>query len=454
MIIPLGQNDSILTSEDVSRIRLRNMYMVNNPFSPDGVSRVSRPTLTSFLDVGTGPIMGIWQQDGSIGNRWLIVSGSELYSYDGASTTLLGSVPGTGQAQFAGNIVKALIVRDGLVYSTNGSNLLPVAMPDSVLVDSVACIDSVFILSVKDDQVFYWMNPTESTPDPLNFASAERTPDPIKAVAVASDEIWFLGGASVEVWQSTGNQDAPYQRVAGRVYTEGCTDKNTVCTSSYNGYPCIVWVTDKKTVVIAQGQPSKISNATIEEALRDATDLRAWMFRSNKNTFYVLSNHVWTYVYDLDMKTWSRWDSFGYDYWRAKNGIQVGDAVYAGDSLTGKVWHLNEAGSDDGQPVIREVSGFVNLQGNHVNCESINIRVNSGFSDSYLEEPLLEMRFSDDYGVTYSDYYQISLGSMGQYYKDVTIRSLGRMYRPGREFEFRFSDLDRFRLDYATINEV
>lgn len=454
MIIPLGVNDSVLTSEDISRIRLRNMYLMENPFSPDKICRISRPTLTVEASFTGGRINGVWQQEGSINDKWLILSGSDLYSYTGGTATYLGVIPGTGEAKFAGNIVKALIVRDGLVYSTNGSNLLSVAMPDSVLVESVACIDSVFLLSVKDDQVFYWLKPTETTPDPLSFASAERTPDPIKAIAIASDEIWFLGGASVEVWQSTGNQDAPYQRIAGRVYTEGCADRDTVCQSSYNGYPCIMWVTDKRTVVLAQGSPSKVSNATIEEALRDAIDLKAWMFRSNKNTFYVLSSTEWTYVFDLDMKTWSRWDSFGYGYWRAQNGLQVADHVYAGDTETGTLWRLEEGPSDNGDPVIREVSGFVNLQANHQPCDSINVRVNSGWSDSYLVEPNLEMRFSDDYGVTWSDYYQISLGSMGQYYKDVTIRSLGRMYRPGREFEFRFSELDRFRLDYATINEV
>lgn len=454
MIIPLGTNDTVLTSEDISRIRLRNMYLVNNPFSPDGVARVSRPTLSVLEEVGAGPINGIWQQDGSIGNRWLIVSGESLYSYIGGTTSFLGTVPGSGLVAFAGNIVKALILRDGLVYSTDGTNLLPVAMPDDQLVQSVACIDSVFILTILASQVFYWMLPTESTPDALSFASAERTPDGIVGVGVVSDEIWFLGSFSVEVWQTTSNQDAPYQRIAGRVYGEGCASRDTVCVSSYNGYPCIVWVTDKKTVVLAQGNPSKISNATIEEFLRDSENLRAWIFRSNKNTFYVLTSDTGTYVYDLDMKTWCRWDSFGRNNWKTHLGIQVGDSVYGGDISSGKIFKLEEGVSDDGDPVIREVSGFVSHSGKHVKCSSVNVRVNSGYSDSYLEEPILEMRWSDDYGVTWTDYTQISLGSMGQYYKDVTARSLGMLYRPGREFEFRFSDLDRFRIDYATINEV
>lgn len=454
MIIPLGVNDTELPSEDISRIRLRNMYLMDNPLSPDKLCRVSRPTLTTAFEVGSGPINGIWQQEGSIGDRWLILSGEILYAYDGTSLKELGTLPGTDNACFAGNILKALIVRDGLVYSTDGTNLLHVAMPDNVAVASVACIDSVFLLSVKDDQVFYWMTPEQTVPDPLSFASAERTPDPIRAIAVASDEIWFLGGSSVEVWSETGNQDAPYQRIAGRVYAEGCAETHTVCVSSHQGFPCIMWVTDKRTVVLAQGQPNKVSNSTIEEALRNAGPMKAWMFRSNKDTFYVLSCSSWTYAYDLNTGSWAKWDSFGKAYWRAQNGLQVIDHVYAGDTESGKIFSLDDDISDDGDPIVREVSGFVPIQGKYVSCDSINVRVNSGYSKSYVENPVLEVRFSDDYGVTWSDYFQIPLGYKGQYLTDVTLRSLGTMYRPGRDFEFRFSEKDRFRIDYATINEV
>ena len=454
MIIPLGVSDTELPSENISRIRLRNTYLIENPQSPDKLTRVSRPTLTRYFSLSGGPINGLWRQPGSIGSKWLVLSGEMLYTFDGISTNYLGRIPGTGRATFSGNILKALILRDGSVYSTDGNNLLSVAIPDSQLIDSIGCIDSVFILTVKDSQVFYWMNPEEITPDPLSFASVERTPDAVTTVAIASDEVWFIGTSSTEVWQQTGNQDAPYQRIAGRAYSDGCVDRDTVCVSNYNGYPCIVWVTDKKFVVMAQGNPVKVSNPTVEEFLSDATNLTAWMFKSNKNTFYVLSSDEKTYVYDLDMKTWSRWDSFNSEKWRAQCGLQVDRKVYAGDSESGTIFFLDEGVSDDGDPVIREVSGWLPITDKHVTCKSINVRVNPGWGSSYTEEQLLEMRFSDDGGETFSEYQQVSLGLRGRYDSDVTFRSLGMMYRPGRDFEFRFSGVARFRLDYATVNEV
>ncbi len=84
---------------------------------------------------------------------------------------------------------------------------------------------------------------------------------------------------------------------------------------------------------------------------------------------------------------------------------------------------------------------------------SLAVRVNAGWSPEYGFEPRLEFRWSDDQGATWSNYRSISLGDRGVYDKDTLVRSLGLIRRPGRNFEFRFSDLARFRLDYAAINE-
>jgi hypothetical protein len=431
------------------------MYVVEHPLSPDGLSRVSRPTLSAFVNVGTGPIYGVWQQDGTLDGDWVVVSGTELYRVTPAGVdTLLGEIPGAELCQFAGNRDRVLIVRDGIAYRTDGATVDEIVMPDDRLVGSVACIDSSFILSELDAQRFYWILPGDDDPDALAFASAERKPDKIVSVNVISDEIWFVGSMGPEVWTPTGDLDDPYQRVSGRVYGDGCVSRDSVAASVYEGYPCLLWATDTGSVVMAQGSLRKVSDPSVEELLKTATNLRAWTFRRSRSDFYVLTADQFTVVLDIAKMQWSRWDSWNEVNWRAHLGAQSGTTLVAGDLTTNILWYLVEGVDDDGAPVIREVSGFVGNNAKPSPCSSLSARVNAGWTDSYTVEPILELRWSDDMGATFSNYVEIPLGLAGEYNKDITIRSLGLIRRPGRIFEFRMSDPVRFRLDYATINEA
>lgn len=461
--IPLGLGDWESPSEQIPRLRLRNMYIAENPNSPDGLSRYTRPCLEELTTVGTGPIYGFWRQDGSLDDDWLIVSDEELYRYNvlTATATLIDPLPGTGFCQFAGTADRVIIVRDGTAYSTDGSSVSVVVMPDDIPpytpfaapVSSVACINSTFLLSVLDSNRFYWIFPGEVDPDPLNFASAERSPDPIVSINILSDEIWILGTQGPEVWQTTADPEDPFLRINGRVYEEGCVYRETVCNAVANNNPCLIWVTEKGSVVLTQGSPQKISNNSVEEALKTATTLRAWTFRHNRHDFYVLTSDQWTYVFDLTRGEWGRWDSYGLPYFRASLGLMTGSTPVGADSETNKLYNLVAGVSDENDPVVREISGIVHNPGKAIPCSMIGVRVNSGWSPTYGFTPVLEMRWSDDQGVTWSDYVQMSLGDKGSYWEDVVYRSLGRVTRPARNFEFRFSEKASFRLDAAYMNE-
>lgn len=461
--IPLGLGDWESPSENIPRLRLRNMYITDNPNSPDGLARVTRPALSEFTAIGDGPINGMWQQDGTLDGDWLIVSSDTLYRLNEAGIAEeLGEVIGPGFCQFAGTADRVLIVRNGTAYSTDGETVSIVVMPDDVPpyegnaapVGSVACINSTFILTVEGTQRFYWINPGEVDPDPLNFASAERSPDPIISVNVLTDELWFIGETGPEVWQVTSDPEDPFARINGRVYNEGCASRDAVCSAVFNNYPCLIWVTDARAVVLAQGATSKISSESVEEALRSAENLRAWTFRYNRHDFYVLTADEFTYAFDLTRREWSRWDSYGEDNFKAHLGFQIGSSVYGATSNSNKIFILAEGSSDDGDPIIREISGVIHNPGRSVPCSSVSLRVNAGWSPSYGFTPKLEMRWSDDQGTTWSDYVEASLGDRGMYSEYVIYRALGRITHPARNFEFRFTEDCTFRIDAAYMNEV
>lgn len=146
----------------------------------------------------------------------------------------------------------------------------PVEVPDNLGVVSVAFIAGYVILVVTQGQGlngrFYWINPGENTINALNFATAERSPDPIISVRAVGDQFWLLGTNSTEVWYPTGNADAPFLRTQGKVFDRGIWEGTDVQIED------VMVVIDPDGVVysIAGGGPQRISNNSVEERIRNA----------------------------------------------------------------------------------------------------------------------------------------------------------------------------------------
>lgn len=454
-IIELANSDFESKSENVSRTKLSNMYIVNNPLSLSGYSYVPRPSLTQIIDIPNVIIRGIWFQ-GSRGQTTIYVVGDEtLYVLvENSEAIPIGTIMGTGPCTFASTIYGIGIVADGVFYIYDNVSITPVNIPDGQQVTDVTSLDNYFILSIKNSNKFYWILPGEATIDPLSFASAERNPDDIVALSSIGDELWLLGQNTAEVYSDTGDSNAPFARISGRAYEVGCVDRLSVVRSLKNTLPCLIWVTPTKEVVLSQGVPSKISNEAIEELLKASSSFRAWSFTTNRHDFYVLKTENVTVVYDLTVDKWYRWSSYELPYWVAAFGIQVNDTIFATTDTNGKIFTLGYDHTDSGNDfLVCEVGGFIpNSSANPVACNWITLFLSYGTSDSYVVAPLIELRWSDDGGKTWSAYMQGRTGSKGLYDTDITFRSLGHITKPGRQIEIRFSEVQTLRLDGATLN--
>lgn len=103
--------------------------------------------------------------------------------------------------------------------------LRQIEVPDDNGAISVAVINSyVIIIPVQGDTIkgrFYWIDPGEITIDPLNFATAERSPDGLYQVVVFGDMFWLMGQKTTEPWITTGDPEAPMQRFQGILFDRG-----------------------------------------------------------------------------------------------------------------------------------------------------------------------------------------------------------------------------------------
>lgn len=451
--LPLGLSSKRRKTAWMPQVRVVN-YLVEkdetNQF--DGVTHIQRPGLSPFSTLNAGPVRGLFRQAGTFDGDFLAISDEELYRVDESGVdTLVGAIPGSLRITAAATSVRAVIVSDTVAYSTNGTTIVPVVMPDARPAGSVAQLNGYFIIPEYGSARFYWIEPGQVDPDGLSFATTESTPGDIVIVVRVGDELWFLKEEGAEVWVPTGDADLPFQRVPGRNYDKGCRSGDTAVRFDNT----LVWVGNDGVVYRAENSPIRISDNALEEQIRksEPSTLRAWQFDVDGHALYCLTTGKGTYAYDASSQQWSEFRSYGKSYWRAHVGDEGATFTVAGDADTGALWRIDpEVSTDDGQPLERILTGGITVARGPDRCNTLSVYVTTGTASDPNDYPKMRIRWSDDLQ-TYSDWEDVSIGRQGQYGAPVQLTRLGAMYYPGRLFEFMVTDDVVATISAASYNE-
>lgn len=176
-----------------------------------------------------------------------------------------------------GNNVITTTTSSTMVWSTGGTltgggqgTVTQVRTPEDVGVIDVAVINSyVLVLPVQKDGYqgrFYWIDPGEIFIDPLNFATAERSPDGIYGIEVFGDQFWLPGESTTEVWYVTGDTTFPMRRLQGVVLDRGSWQS----TAQAIHESMIIVDADGGVFLVRGGSPQRVSTPDIEEEIREA----------------------------------------------------------------------------------------------------------------------------------------------------------------------------------------
>lgn len=152
--------------------------------------------------------------------------------------------------------------------------LYQIDTPDDNGAISVAHINSyVIVVPVQDEDLatngrFYWIEPGENEIDPLNFATAERSPDKLHQVVVFSDMFWLLGEKTTEPWITTGDAAAPMQRYRSMLFDRGSWEGTAIQVKD-----SLIVADQDGAVFQIKGGLKRISTPQIEERIRKAIQL-------------------------------------------------------------------------------------------------------------------------------------------------------------------------------------
>lgn len=408
--------------------------------SPDNVMRIQRPGLTPILTT-SGAVRGVYQQEGVQTGGMFAVSGSKFVRISGTTEIFIGNVSGSDRARFSANYEKLFLLAGGVASQYDGI-LSTIVMPDGRLVQDIDTLNNFALLACPDGR-FYWLNPGEDVVDPLNFETAESSPDGLKAVRVLGDEAFFFGGSTIEPWQLTGNPEAPFLRAGGRTISRGCLARDTVHAFDNS----LIWVGEDLVVYRLGNVPQRISDHSLEERLRKRTgDPHAMILEHDGHKFYVLTvPGQGSFVYDPASPANAVWPEFRW----ATGNPQVSTRLTAGGFVVGggsKLYRFDPGTNrDDSSVITRRLTGVLAFMGRGGRQDSLAIGL--GASTDFT----LKVRWKDGQD-DYPEYYD-EMGARAPL-DVVSLYRLGSPDQPYRVFDILIDEDVKVRISGAVANEA
>jgi hypothetical protein len=438
------------------------------------------PGLELLQAVGSGPIRALWAHQTN-GADFYVVSGTEVYKMTSTSATpvKLGDVIDGGPVSIADNGTQLFFACNGpsYIYNEATNEFKQITDPDFPGAVTVGYLDGYFVFNEPNSQRVWVTSLLDGTSiDPLDFASAEGSPDGLVAVNVDHREAWLFGTDSVEVWYDVGGTDFPLQRIQGAFNEIGCVAAFSIAKLDNS----LFWLgTDARgqgIVYKANGYTGqRVSTHAIEYAIAqygNISDALAYTYQQEGHGFYVLTfpsaNATW--VYDAATQAWhERAGLLNGAFTRHRSNCQCnfGGETIVGDFENGNIYKYSlEVYADNdapqkwlrswraiptGQNTLKRtaqhslqldaesgvgLNGFTTEQvfylvtqaGDNLITENGDY-IASDITSSVIADPQVMLRWSDDGGHNWSNEHWTSMGGIGRFGQRIMWRRLGMTTR-------------------------
>jgi len=458
------------------------------------------PGLRLLTTVGTGPIRGLWQFAGF----GFAVSGNTLYRITPDWTvTPLGIIAGVGPVSMADNGTQMFIAANGpgYVYNALTNTFLQITDPDFPGAVTVGYLDGYFVFNEPNSQKIWVTSLLDGlSVGPLDFASAEGSPDGLLSIIITNREAWLFGTNSVEVWYNAGTADFPLQRIQGAFNEVGCAAPYSVAKMDNTVFWLGADARGRGVVYRANGYVGqRISTHAVEWQIQqygNLSDAVAYTYQQDGHSFYVLifPQADTTWVYDLATQAWHEragWDNGRFTRHRSNCQMAFSSEIVLGDYQNGNLYAFDlDVYADNGaiQRWLRSWRALPTGQNTlkrtthhslQLDCETgVGLNEPPNEPDTFISEmlvgalltengdrlltengdiidatgstlttmiPKVMLRWSDDGGHTWSNEHWTSIGRLGQYGYRAFWRRLG-MTQKIRDRVYEISGTDPVKI--------
>jgi hypothetical protein len=500
MKTPILGSSYVIRSVNAADNRMVNLYpevIGEGGKEPAYLQRCPGLTLKGVF--GDGPIRGLY----SLKDYLYVVSGDSFYRVDNTftaenflqledgsfvlledsskillqagSVNAVGSVTGTGPVSMADNGTQIFIAcnPDGFIYNTDTEVLAQITDPDFPGAVTVGYLDGYFVFNEPNSQRVWVTQLLDGlSVDPLDFASAEGSPDGLVSLIIDHREAWLFGTNSVEVWYNSGDPLFPLTRIQGAYNEVGCIAPYSVAKMDNSVFWLGADARGQGIVYRAEGyQAVRISTHAVEFAIQQYSNLAdavAYTYQQDGHTFYVLNftDADTTWVFDAATGAWHERAGFrNGDFTRHRGNCHarfngqpiIGDyqngrlyqfdlSVYSDAGAAQKwlrTWRALPTGANNLTRTAQHtlqidcetgvgLPGYAFTDTQYLGSELLQILQTESGEDIILDvnytvgaDPQLMLRWSDDGGHTWNGERQTSMGRVGQYGTRAIFRRLG-----------------------------
>lgn len=400
-----------------------------------------------------------------------ITSTAGVLGYDGAvdygNPTQIGIVTGTGRAVFADDGVTMVIVADAKVYTYDSTTFTEVN--DSNLDDpnAVAFLNNQWIYDGLDGGFIVSDVGNPASFNPLNYATAEALGDDLIRPYAFNQLLYLFGEKSTETWFNSGVGNPPFDRVEGGIIAKGIAGVYCICNTDQFLY----FLGDDRNVYQLTGsQIRSISPAAIAHEIENYTTVSDCFFFNLKlegQDFIVITfpSEDITWCYSETANFWFQLtsgstggrhlaNSYAFCYGKHIIGVTETPITYSTDLTKYSICEFDintytdvennyyvTNGTQIKERVISPINGdLLNKFGSRVAMNKLHLimRTGVGIETGQGSNPVVMLSLSIDGGETWTQEYQVSIGSGGKYQTKVEWYHLDSFY--DGTIKIRFSD--------------
>jgi hypothetical protein len=442
MQTPILGSSYVARSVNAADNRMVNLFP---EIVPDGGKQPAflqrTPGLRKLLQFPTGPVRGLW----TFGDYGYAVSGNRFYKIASDWTFEdKGGVPGSNPVNMVDNGTQLFIAdgATGYIYNANTDVFAQITDPDFAGAVGVGFIDGYFVFNEPNSQKFWVTTLYDgSSVDPLDFASAEGSPDNLVTLIVDHREVWLFGETSVEVWYNAGLPDFPLARIQGAFNEIGCQAAYSVAKLDN----ALFWLgkdaRGNGIVYRSKGYTGeRVSTHAVEWQIQQYSTLAdavAYTYQQDGHAFYVLNfptaNTTW--VFDVSTGVWHEragWENSQFTRHRGQCQMNYNNEIVIGDYVAGVLYAYDMNVYVEANTVQRWLrswralpTGQNDLKRTAQHSLQLDCESGVGLTTGQGSDPQVMLRWSDDGGHTWSNEHWKSMGQIGQYGKRVIWRRLG-----------------------------